>query len=345
MNDSYTSSTSSRLVLTTFRLDERWVKRIQELSPDLHIEQRHKANVNDIPNSIWQDVEVLYTLNTLPSPEQAPKLRWVQLYSAGANQAFESALWQTPVIFTTASGVHAVNIGEYVLTMMLAWYHHFPRMLEWQQRGQWPADNERALFMPGELRGKTLNVVGYGSIGRQVARLAKAFGMRIITMGQRDDHRDQGFIFPDVGDPEGNIPDHYYRPDEFHKMLGESDVIVAAVPLTEKTKGMFDEAAFRAMKNTAFFINIARGDICDEPALIRALEEKRIAGAALDVFHDEPLPSSSRLFHLPNVFMSPHISGLTPQYDERAAAIFTENLRCYLHGETLYNVVDIQRGY
>jgi phosphoglycerate dehydrogenase-like enzyme len=128
-------------------------------------------------------------------------------------------------------------------------------------------------------------------------------------------------------------------------MLSESDIVVIAVPLTSQTQNMFDRAAFQAMKPTAFLVNIARGDVCNEADLIRALEEKQIAGAALDVFHQEPLPSDSPLWHLPNVFISPHISGLTPEYDSRVAMIFEENLRRYLAGEPLYNVVDKEQGY
>jgi phosphoglycerate dehydrogenase-like enzyme len=141
------------------------------------------------------------------------------------------------------------------------------------------------------------------------------------------------------------LPNRYYTSDQLHEMLGESDIVVIAVPLTPQTRGMFDQAAFQAMKPTAFLVNIARGDVCNEASLIRALEDQQIAGAALDVFHQEPLPSDSLLWKLPNVFISPHITGLTPQYDERVAMIFEENLRRYLAGEPLYNVVDKSRGY
>jgi phosphoglycerate dehydrogenase-like enzyme len=230
--------------------------------------------------------------------------------------------------------------------VILDWFHHFPLLQEWQKRGEWPpASEQEALFTPEELRGKTSGIVGYGSIGRQVARLASAFGMHVLAMQRGTDHRDRGFHFPGIGDLEGTIPERYYTPDQLHEMLGESDVVVIAVPLTPKTREMFDAAAFRAMKPTAFLVNIARGDIIDEKALIQALEEKQIAGAALDVFDQEPLPSTSPLWHLPNVFISPHVTGLTSQYDERALTIFYENLRRYLAGEPLLNVVDKTLGY
>jgi phosphoglycerate dehydrogenase-like enzyme len=270
----------------------------------------------------------------------------VQLHSAGADHVLEHPLFRSPVEFTTASGVHAINIAEYVFAMALAWFHRLPRMLEWQARGQWPPDRERwALFVPEELWGKTIGIVGYGSIGRQVARLAKAFGMRVLAMQRGEDHRDHGFVFPGTGDPEGTLPDRFYTPAQLHEMLAESDIVVIAVPLTPETRGMFNEAAFRAMKRDAFLINIARGSVCEEPALIRALQEGWIGGAALDVFEQEPLPPEHPLWRLPNVLISPHVAGFTPHYDARAAQIFEENLARYMRGEPLLNRVDKARGY
>jgi phosphoglycerate dehydrogenase-like enzyme len=338
----------SRVVLITAPIELHWRERLQAISPDLKIEQWSTRSMGAVPNDLWQEVEILYMsyATRLPSPEQAPGLRWVQLYSAGVDSILNHSLIQGSVIFTSASGVHAINMAEYVFTVMLAWFHQFPRLLEWQQRGQWPTSSERSsLFVAEELREKTIGIVGYGSIGRQVAHLASAFGMRVLAIQRGTDHRDHGFLFPGAGDPEGTLPDRYYTPDQLHSMLSESDVVVIAVPLTPKTRDLFDTAAFQAMKSMAFLVNIARGEVCNETALVCALEEKQIAGAALDVFYREPLPPTHLLWRLPNVFISPHSAGLTPQYDERAATIFEENLRRYLVGEPLYNVVDKALGY
>jgi phosphoglycerate dehydrogenase-like enzyme len=344
---------ASRLVLITTRLPESVVERLRAVSPELRIEQPTTSSRPwgggqrpTIPDELWAETEVLYALGNLPAPEQAPKLRWVQLHSAGANQLLDKPIYQTDVMFTTASGVHAIPIAEYVLTMTLAWFHHVPRMLEWQGRGQWPPNDQRfALFAPEELAGKTIGIVGYGSIGRQVARLAVAFGMRELAMQRSSDHRDHGYAFPGVGDPEGTLPERYYTPDALNDLLRASDVVVIAVPLTPATRHMFGDAQFEAMKPSALLVNIARGDVCDEAALTRALAEHRIGGAALDVFEREPLPADSPLWRLDNVLISPHISGLTPHYDERAGQIFEANLRRYLAGEPLYNLVDRNKGY
>ncbi len=339
---------SSRLVLITAPLGVQKQRQLQSLSPDLRVQVWRDQEMGAIPDSLWRETEVLYTsfATPLPAPERVPRLRWVQLYSAGPDHILAHPLFSTGVTFTTTSGIHAVAIAEYVFTMLLAWFHRLPRLLEWQQRGAWPGRSERlALFTGEELRGKTLGVIGYGSIGRELARLATAFGMRVLAMQRGADHRDPGFVLQGVGDPAGILPARYYTPDELHAMLGECDIVVIAAPLTAQTRGMFDDAAFQAMRTNAFLVNIARGDICDEAALLRALQERRIAGAALDVFHQEPLPPGHPFWSLPNVFISPHSSGLSSLYDERAAAVFEENLRRYLAGEPLVNVVDKAQGY
>jgi len=342
------SNKPSRVVLITAPMEEGWLQRLRSQWPDLRFEYHSASAHETVSDDLWREVEVLYMsfATPLPAPAEVPKLRWVQLYSAGADYIFNHPLFHTQVIFTTTSGIHAIPIAEYVFTMVLAWYHRLPALLDLQKQGQWPQNSVRLTsLMPEELQGKSIGIVGYGSIGRQVARLAQAFGMRILAMGRGSDHRDRGYQIANVGDPQGTLPERYFVPEQLHSMLAECDVVVIAVPLTPSTRGMFNEAAFKAMKSTAFLVNIARGEVCNESDLIRALEEKQIAGAALDVFEHEPLPSDSPLWRLPNVFISPHISGLTPRYDERAAELFAENLRRYMTGEPLLNVVDKTLGY
>lgn len=343
-------NSQSRVVLITAPFETQWQERLQRLSPDLRIVCHPPESNTLIPDDLWQEVEVFYTsyATPLPSPEQAKSLRWVQLYSAGADTIINHRLFQTSVIFTSASGVHSSNMAEYVFTVILAWFHRLPLILERQRQRNWPSNLERqSLFVSEELRGKTICIVGYGSIGRQIARLADAFGMRILAMHRRldHDHRDSGFQFPSVGDPDGVVPTRYYTPDQLHSMLNEGDVVAITVPLTAVTREMFDEAAFQAMKPSALLVNIARGEVCNELALVRALEKGQIAGAALDVFQREPLPSDHPLWRFSNVFISPHCAGLTREYDARAATIFEENLRRYLVGEPLYNLIDKALGY
>lgn len=341
-------TTRPRVMLTTAPLDTIWLARLQKLAPEFHVKQWNYSTMGSIPNDLWQDVEVLYTSFTtpLPLPDQVPHLRWVQLYSAGPDLVLDHPLFATSTIFTTTSGIHAVPIAEYVFAMVLAWFHRLPRVFEWQQRSAWPEGSERVpLFTGEELRSKTIGIVGYGSIGREIARIATAFGMRVLAMQRGINHHDTGFSLPGIGDPSGTLPDHFYSPTELPALLGASDVVVIALPLTTRTRNMFDEAVFQMMKPTALLVNIARGDICHESALIRALQEKQIAGAILDVFHQEPLPSDHSLWQLPNVFISPHCSSLTSFYAERAAQVCEENLRRYLGGEPMLNIVDKNQEY
>lgn len=342
-----TTRNTSHLILITTQMEKQWEERLRTQFPDQHLVFQAIQHAGEIPKSVWREVEVLYTSGKmLPEPDQVPHIHWVQLYSAGADSVLKHPLFQRDVIFTTTSGVHAINAAEYVFMMILAWCHNFPHLQAWRQSAQWPSSDVRhSQFLPEELWGKTLGIVGYGSIGRQVARIAQAFGMRILALQHSTDHRDHGFTFPDNGDPEGTLPDMYLSPDQLHTLLHESDMVVIALPLTQQTRYLFDEAAFAAMKPTSFLVNIARGEICDEHALLSALRERCIAGAALDVFNTEPLPSDHPFWHMPNVLMSPHITGETPRYAERALAIFEENLRRYLAHEPLLNAVNKQQGY
>lgn len=336
----------SGLTLITAPFEEAWIERVRALVPESSVVLWPASN--PIPDELWGQVEVLYTsfATPLPAPSRVPRLRWVQLYSAGVDSVVEHPLFASGAAFTTTSGVHAICMGEYVLAVLLAWFHRLPIVFEWQRRAAWPDRTERAsTFGQDEVHGKTVGIVGYGSIGRHVARLASALGMRVLAVQRGEGHTDQGFSFPGVGDPEGRLPQRYFAPSELRDMLPACDVVVIAAPLTPQTRGLFDAAAFALMRPGALLINCARGAICDEGALVRALETRRIAGAALDVFAQEPLPSEHPLWRLPNVILSPHISGLSARYAERAASIFEENLRRYCAGESLVNLVDKTRGY
>jgi len=335
-------SIMARNVLIVAPIGQDQIERVRHVSPELII----KEASSPVADTEWREAEIVFTVPwKLPEPKQVPQLRWMQLYSAGADRLFSSPLLETDMMVTTTSGLHAINIAEYVLAMAQAWYRKIPQLLAWKQGKNWGTNAERSALFADELYGKTIGIVGYGSIGRQVARLAHAYNIRVLAMQRGTNHKDTGFQFPEVGDPEGTLPERYYTFDQLHDMLKECDIIVAAVPLTTETRAMFNAAAFQSMKENAFFVNIARGEICDENAMISALEQKQIAGAVLDVFTQEPLPSTSPLWDLPNVLMSPHNSGPTPHYNERATDIFMANLRRYLADEPMYNLVDKKRGY
>ena len=337
-------TTDSMHVLSTVRFSEEQLKRLQAVSPRLRLTQHTVRSADKVPPDVWPEVEVLCTFGALPDPDRAPRLRWVQLLSAGADHAIGHPAFKDGVTLTTASGIHAVNIGELVILMMLAWGQRLLGLIDHQRRADWP-ENRSELFVPQELRGASVGIVGYGSIGREVGRLASAFGMRVLALDESEAPVDRGYMISGVGDPEGVIPDRVYRPDGMRRMLTECDYVVIAVPLTVATRNLIGADELRAMRSSAFLINVARGGVVDEQALIQALREGWIAGAGLDVFVQEPLPSDSPLWGMENVILTPHIAGLTPHYDERAADVFAENLRRYLSGRPLLNQIDLAKGY
>jgi phosphoglycerate dehydrogenase-like enzyme len=288
-------------------------------------------------------------MSTSRSVARAPRLKWVQLDMAGPDSIHDHPVYsESTVAITTTSGVHAGTIAEYAITVMLALAHRVPRMVEWKNRGGWPPDEQRwPLFVPTEIRGATLGLVGYGSIGRELARNVKtAFGMTVLAC-KRDpsQRRDLGYQRAGTGDPEGVLPDGWFAPAGLHELLARSDVVVMCAPLTRETRHMFDAKAFRAMKPSAYFINVGRGASVDESALAEALTGGRIAGAAIDVFAQEPPAKSHPLYAAADVIVSPHVSGFLPTYDANCTDLFAENLRRYLAGLPLLNLVDRATGY
>ena len=344
-------------VLITFALEPELVQQIEAVDPRLDIrvlgqearklfrgrraypsELEAQTARRELDDAI-SEAEVLFgfwgaaLMELYPTPEElrrkAPNLRWIQLTSAGLDRAARSGLLQSDLMVTSASGLHATPIGEYVLCQMLMFCKGAHRFLRAQERREW------VRYMPQELYGKTIGIVGLGHIGSEVARLANAFGCRVIATRRSATARARG---------EGPV-DELLPPSELPALLAESDFVVLSVPLTGETRHLIGEAELQAMKSSAVLINIARGAVVDEAALVRALREGWIAGAGLDVFEQEPLPPESELWGLENAILSPHLSGGTEIYNQRAAGIFRENLRRYLAGEPLANLADAARGY
>jgi phosphoglycerate dehydrogenase-like enzyme len=277
------------------------------------------------------EVEVLFTLSLMPTelPSLAPRLRWLQLTSAGADRLLDSELLTSGITITTASGIHATPVGEYAVGMMVMLAKGWPALFRAQTRREW------ARITPQELEGKTVAVVGMGNVGQEIVRLAKALNMRVLGIRRSGAPVESGDY----------VADEIVGPLELLSVLSRSDFVVVCLPLTEETHHLIGELALRSMKPTAYLINVSRGAVVDEAALLRALTQGWIAGAGLDVFETEPLPEKSWLWQLNNVIITPHLAGETPIYNERAVDLFCENLRRYLAGEPLRNVLDPSRGY
>ena len=328
-------------LLSVWKLEPEHISRIESVSPRIHFRFAAESQMD----SHLADIEVLMTRNLAVDLKKAPRLKWIQMMGAGADRLDYKILMERNIRVTNASGIHAVPIAEYVFAFMLAFSYRLPVIFAWQGRRHWPKD-ARTLLGGSELRGKTILIFGYGSIGREVGRLAHAFGMRVLALKHSPDQRDdKGYCLPGVGDPKGEIPERIFGPSHLLEVLPECDFVVLTTPLTPETEGMIDERALRAMKPTACLINMARGKVVDEKALIRALKDKRIAGAGLDVFSQEPLPEDSPLYDLENVIISPHNAGNSPAYNERLTDVFVENLERYLAGKPLLNLIDLKKKY
>ena len=320
------------------RANEDTIRQISQVSPKLKVtdgsalamaEFKGKSESKATLDALLSEAEIIYGLffpNDLLS--RAPKLKWIQTISAGVNRFTDADIWDSPVILTSASGIHATPIGEFVLGFMLMFAKQAPLFIRSQLKHEW------IRLIPAVLRDKTVGIVGLGHIGREVARLAKAFGMKVIATRRSASPSSRA-----------RYVDKMLPVRQLKQLLSESDYVVVATPLTPETTGLIGKPEFKAMKTNAYIINIGRGGIIDETALVQALDSGEIAGAGLDVTATEPLPPDSPLWDRDNVIISPHISGGMEDYMQQATDLFYENLRRYLGGQRLINIVDKKRGY
>ncbi|HLZ72435.1 MAG TPA: D-2-hydroxyacid dehydrogenase [Dehalococcoidia bacterium] len=276
--------------------------------------------------------EILFSAYELPADllRRAPRLKWVHIVAAGVERWVGAGfLEQDGLIFTSGQGPTAQPIAEYILMTMLMLAKNAPSYVRQQEGRQWQGHGG------AEVNGKTLGIVGLGTIGSAAARLAKAVGCRVVAVRRS------------VQEARENVEgvDRLLPARELPRLLAESDFVALCAPSTPETKHLIDAAALRRMKPSAFLINIARGSLIDEAALVAALKDGEIAGAALDVFEPEPLSPESELWGLPNVLITPHVSNASERFARRASELFIDNLGRYLRGEPLRNVVSREKGY
>jgi D-2-hydroxyacid dehydrogenase (NADP+) len=318
--------------------DDSVMRTIRAASPDIKVtdgsalmtaelrgDDSRRAEIDDL----LEETDVLFGF--IPPQHittRAPNLKWFQVTSAGVDRHIDTEIWKSDIIITGVSGIHATPIGEFVMGLMLMFAKNTPQGFKMMQTHKWDR------YASGTLRGKTVGIVGLGHIGGEVARLSKAFGMRVIgtrrSTKQAGKARNVDLVLPTA---------------RMKEMLKQSDYVAVCCPLTPETRHIIGEAELKAMKPAACIINIGRGSLIDEKVLIMALKEKWIAGAGLDVTEQEPLPPDSPLWDLDNVILSPHVSGGMEDYMLRAAQLFADNLQRYLGGKKLLNVVNRKRGY
>ena len=324
------------------RYRSRDLERIRAAAPGARIVTLSVEGLSDDP---VDDVEVL--LHGWLSAEafdrllaRAPRLTWVHSASAGVERALTPTSRSRGIVITNARGVFSRPIAEYVMMMILAVSRKLPGLLELQRERTWqPLEGT-------ELRDVTVGIVGLGSIGRAVGALATAFGCRVVATRRRPEAGGEvhGGDGEELSFGEAML-ERVGGPETLPALLAESDFVVLAAPLTRETENMISAETLDAMKPGAWLINVARGRLVDERALLRALRDGRIGGAILDTFRDEPLQPSSPFYDLPNVIVTPHTSWSSARVLDRSVELFCDNLRKFATGEPLLNVVDPNRGY
>ncbi len=329
------------------RYRERDLEQIRAAAPGARLVT---VSVEGLADGPLDDVEVM--LRGWLSSEafdrllvRAPGLSWVHSATSGVERALTPAARERGIVVTNARGVFSRPIAEYVLMMILSVSRRLPQLLELQRERTWqPLEGT-------ELRDVTVGIVGLGSIGRAVGALATAFGCRVVAVRRRPEHDGDG-----AGAGEGSsageegtfgtaMLDRVGGPETLPQLLAESDFVVLAAPLTPETEGMINDATLAMIKPGAWLINVARGRLIDERALLRALRDGPLGGAVLDTFRDEPLHPTSSFYDLSNVIVTPHTAWSSGRVLDRSVDLFCDNLRRFAAGEPLLNVVDPAAGY
>jgi phosphoglycerate dehydrogenase-like enzyme len=315
------------LALAPDELDQPVRARLVELAGDRRVVvTRERGEIE----ALLPEIEIAAGFFPTDLITSMPKLRWYQQWGAGADWLIGNAeAAQQDFTLTNASGVHTIPISEHIIGMLLMLGRRLHIAARAQARREWWRPAPETVF---ELSGKTMLLVGVGAIGARTALLAHALGMRVEGVRSNPERPAEGVAA-------------MYGPGQLAERLPHADVLVLTVPLSPATRGMVGEAELRAMKPTAVVVNIGRGGTIDEPALLRALAEGRIGGAALDVFAEEPLPDDSPLWDMDNVVITALYAGINPHYTQRAMAILLDNLERYCDGAELRNLVDKRAGY
>ena len=300
-------------------------QKLQAHFPQLEVKTAH-STVEASP--LVPDVEVFAGMPRVFNDDmvrEAKRLKWIQVFTTGTDHVTGMPSLRPDTLVTSTRGMHGPQMAEMALMLMLALARDLPRMVRNQERANWERFQQRRLY------GKTVLILGVGIIGEELAVRCKALGMRVIGVSSA----------PRV------VPgfDRLLPRSELLRSAGEADFLVVLVPADPSTDKIVNHALLRAMKPSAYLINVARGAICDEAALVRALEEKWIAGAGLDVFPQEPPPSGHPIYDCPNVVMTAHTAGWGPGRQERLIALVAENVRRFAAGEPLLNLVDKAKGY
>ena len=305
--------------------------RIRECWPEMRV--MHVPNYDGLAAEL-PDTDIFVGFSLRPEQfGQARKLKWLHSTAAGVGQLMYPELRKSGIEVTNASGVHTIPMAEHILGMLVAMVRRFPDCFRYQQKAHWAQQELWDLpVRPRELHGQTLLLIGFGAVGRAVAMAVRALGMRVWAVTRS-------------GEGDRELAEQIVPVERLHEVLPEADFVILAAPETPETRRMIGAPEFACMKASAYFMNVSRGALLDEPALIAALERRAIAGAALDVASQEPLPPDSPLWKLENAFITPHMSAVSEHLWTRQTDLLITNLERWFSGDELLNRVDLERGY
>ena len=318
-------------ILFDFDLREKYVSKLKNLAPEAEfvVSQNEAETKKEIIDS-----DVLFDFGRVEKEDikKTKNLKWIQTWTAGVDRLmkseFKNVLREKNIILTNMSGVHSNVIAEHSLGFMINFSRRFCDFHEQKRNKKWDR------LKVDNLENKKLAVVGLGSIGREITRKAQVFDMEVMGVNRK-------------GEGEFEYVDYLFSQNELKTVLEKADYVVVILPLTSETESMIGKDEFESMKDSAYFINVARGEIVDESALITALQEGKIAGAGLDVFVEEPLPEDSPLYELDNVLITPHLAGSFPEYNKKAVKIAEKNLNKFINKniDEMINKVDYNLGF
>jgi phosphoglycerate dehydrogenase-like enzyme len=337
--------TGSLVYLTTLPFDSEWLDNLRERCPGVDVRQLVCTSAAEIDASTWAEVEVLHTGSVLPSPTDAPRLRWLQLDTSGAEHLVGTAWWNSDLDITTLGGIAPVPMAEFAVMSLLALAHHQPLLHTMRQQRHWPSNDERfATLTPLPVDGATATIVGYGRVGREIARLLRSLGMHVVGVS-RQGHNVNRPVSYNTGRSGGTEHAEHRRTDELPEVLARTDYLIVVVPRTPATLGFIGAAQLAALPPGACLINVSRGGVVDEDALLKSLQSRALRYASIDVFEDEPLAPESPWWDAEHALVTPHVAGLAPRYREQVLELVSTNLARYREGRHLLNRVDRAAGY
>lgn len=318
-------------------LPKSHAERIRELSPAIEL-------LDGLQPEALGRARVAYTNRAL-DPAEWPRLEWVQTNSVAVNHLAGTPLAKSGLPLANVKGAYAPAVAECAIGMMLSLTRRLTVCHDLQAKREWPRDMEVVRGL--NCLGKTLALVGYGSSARHIARIAHAMGMKILASKRNpEERRAPGTFAPQgTGDPDGVLPEAWYGPQELARMLPRADVVMVTLPFTPSTIGLMGAKELESIAPGAYLINVGRGGVIDDNALLDCLSAGRITAAALDVFATEPLPADSPFWRIENVMVCPHVASFTREQDPMASEVLIENLRRYLEDRPLLNLVDWKLGY